>query len=53
MIITRLRSLRSKNDYTDLILQILNNLTPEYDNVVENIENRIGGEYKKIELKEL
>ena len=38
---TRLRSLRSEIDDTDLIIHILNNLTPEYDNVVENIENRM------------
>ena len=49
---TRLRSLRSEMDYTDLIFHILNNLTPEYDNVAENIENRKGVDYNKIELEE-
>ena len=50
---TRLRSLRSVIDDTDLIIHILNNLTPEYDNVVENIENRLGEDYNKIELEEV
>ena len=50
---TRLRSLRSEIDDTDLIIHILNNLTPEYDNVVENIENRLSEDYNKIELEEV
>ena len=37
----------------DLIIHILNNLTPEYDNVVENIENRLGEDYNKVELEEV
>ena len=48
-----MRSLRSEIDDTDLIIHILNNLTPEYDNVVENIENRLGEDYNKIELDEV
>ena len=50
---TRMRSLRSEINDTDLIILILYNLTPEYDIVVENIENRLGEDYNKIELKKV
>ena len=43
--ITELERIRTR-----LRFHILNNLTPEYDNVVENIENRLGEDYNKIEV---
>ena len=50
---TWLRLLRREIDDTNLIIHILNNLTPEYDNVVENIENRLCEDYNKIKLEEV
>ena len=42
----------SEIDDKYLIIHILNNLSLEYDNVVENIENRLGEDYNKIKLEE-
>ena len=50
---TTLRSLRNKIDDTNRIVRILKNLMPEYDNVGENIENRIREDYNKIEFQEV
>ena len=38
---------------TDRIIHIQNKLTPEYQNVIEDIENELGDEFNKIKLLEL